>query len=155
MRLRGDQVLRFGESLELYRVATGVSQQHARLLVDATFVPSMRRDYESDACTRESLSQFRPCLDRQHRAEVGQRYRVAVDHVLAHLNHASPTVLAGADGVRDELMPEEIEVHPILAAASLPATQQIRVEAPGCGEIMDRDRQMEWCRHRPSYGGRP
>lgn len=123
MRLCGEQVLRVSERLELYRVAAGVPQQHARLLVDATFVPSMRTDHESDTCSGKSLCQLRPSLHRQHCAEVGQRNRISVDLVFAHLNHALLTDLVGANCVRDELMPKEIEVHPILATASLPATQ--------------------------------
>lgn len=40
-------------------------------------------------------------------------------------------------------MAEEIEIHPMLAAAPLSATEQLAIESAGCGEVVYGNREVE------------
>ena len=66
---------------------------------------------------------------------------VPVDLVVVHV-----LFLVGIE-VRHELVAEEIEVHPLIAAAAFRAAEQLAVEAARRAKIVNRDRQMKRLRH--------
>ena len=51
--------------------------------------------------------------------------------------------LRARDHVADELVAEEIEVHPVGGAAALRAAEQLAIEGARRGEVAHRDRQVE------------
>jgi len=46
--------------------------------------------------------------------------------------------------VRDDLVAEQIEVDPLVAAPPLRAAEDLPVELPSCPEIVDRKGYVEW-----------
>src|SRR5262245_9518233 len=78
-----------------------------------------------------------PCVPFEHAAEVRHRHLLAVDFVETR---RPPRGIE----MRDELMAEEVEVDPLVRAAALGTTEQPTVERARCGQIVNRNRKMEW-----------
>jgi hypothetical protein len=57
--------------------------------------------------------------------------------------------------MRDDLMPAQIEIHPLIRTASLRTAKQAAIESARGGEIMDGEGEMERLeRHRLSLSRR-
>ncbi len=88
-RARGSgrkQAIDVRERLELDRVAAGITEHHARLLVHLRLVTDVRLEEERHALPAQSRGERAPPLPLQHDAEVRQGNRVAVDAVLTDLD---------------------------------------------------------------------
>jgi hypothetical protein len=81
-----------------------------------------------------------PLVPIKHDAEVRHRhvfsiYLIEVQRLTARIE------------MRDELMSEEIEVDPFVRTAPFRAAETPAIEAPGDVQVVNRDRQVKWCRH--------
>jgi hypothetical protein len=64
-------------------------------------------------------------------------------HVIPiHRAGVAMTRLLGRE-VGDDLVAVEVEVHPRIRAAALGAAEQLAVEAPGRGQVIDREGEVE------------
>ena len=53
------------------------------------------------------------------------------------------TAIRPCDEVRDDLVAKEVKVDPAIARAADAASEEARVEAASCGQVVDRKRVME------------
>ena len=90
----------------------------------------------------QTLGERLPRAPFHHDAEVRHGHVVAIDFVVMDVR------LARGIQVRDDLVPEEIEVHPFGGAAPFGAAEKLAVETARGGEVMNRDGEMERLRHR-------
>ena len=70
------------------------------------------------------------------------RYVVAVDLVVVHVR------LPGGIEVHHQLVTEEIEIHPLVAAAAFGTAEQTAIKAARRSQLMHRNRKMKRLQHR-------
>ena len=89
----------------------------------------------------QALGERVPGLPLEHHAEMRHGHVVPVDLVVMHV------FLLVRIEVRDDLVAEEIEVHPFVAAAPFRAAEQLAVEIARGGQRVNRDGEMKRLRH--------
>src|SRR5471030_184418 len=123
--------------LDFERIARRVQEEHGRLFANFTLEAHMRLDDEFHPGRGEFVRCRLPLIHRQHHAEVPDRDGIAV--YLARLPMT--------DFVRREmghdLVPVEIEVHPVGRAAAFRATEQVAIKLTGGRNVMDRKGEMK------------
>src|ERR1700733_14594611 len=117
-RLPREQLaLDVAERLELECVASRVEEEHRGLLSHLPLEASVGLDHELDAEAREPFRQRAPLLHLQHHSAMGHRHAVSIHRV--EMAREPPVLAQIGVQMADELMPVEIEVHPIDIAAAL------------------------------------
>ncbi len=132
---------RIPERLELERVARRVVEKHRRLFADLAGEADARLDFETRTRLAQALRQRLPGLPLQHHPEMRHWHVVPVHRVVMHVR------LATRVEMRDQLVTEEIEIHPVLAAAPFGTAEESAIETAGCAQGMDRYGEMEWLKH--------
>jgi hypothetical protein len=89
----------------------------------------------------QPLGQRVPGVPFHDHAEMRHGHIVPVHFVVVHV------WLPCRIQVRDNLVTEEIEVHPFVAAAPFGAAEQITVETARCPQVMNRNGEVERLRH--------
>ena len=115
--------------------ASGPVQLLGYLFAGFACKAGVRCDAEHDASRLDAHCQCGPIGYRQHNSEMRHRHIVTVDRVCRFISTRRV--------VDDQLMPEEIEIDPVLARSAFGATERVTVEAPCRRQIIDRNRQME------------
>lgn len=143
-----EQVTWIGERFEFERMSEGIKEKHRRLLARFSAKTHVGFDDESHVRVFQPAGQRFPLRPFQDDAEVGNRNLMSVDRIAAHFGSLSianiPRQLLGRTFVANELVPEEIEIDPLLIRASFGALQLLAVELPSRRHIGNRDREMEW-----------
>ena len=100
-------------------------QEHGRLLARQALEAHAGLDHELDPGRLQPVSQFVPLVPGQDNAEMRHRYIMPVNRVAVPGTTGSGSII---HDVGDELVPEEIEVHPSLITATFTTPQQVPVE---------------------------
>jgi hypothetical protein len=108
-----EKLFHIAERLEFKRVAGGIIKEHGRLFAGLALETRIGRDLEFDICSLETRSEFIESVHIKHHAEMRHRHIMAVDGVV---NFA--VACAAGFKVDDNLMAEEIEIYPAVAAAA-------------------------------------
>ena len=104
-----------------------------------------RIDLESRAGLTQALGERLPRLPLQHDAKMRHGNVVAIHLVVVHVR------LAAGIEMRHDLVPEEIEIHPLIAAAALGAAEQAAVELARGAQRVDGNGEMKGCKHGTIY----
>src|SRR4029453_14899850 len=125
----GEQAVHVGEGFELQRVAERIEEEHRRLLPRLALEARVRLDDEFRAGCAEAGGGGGPWREIGDDAEMAYGNVMTIDQA-RRVGHA-----ARGDLVRDDLVTEEIEVHPVLAAAAFVATEEFAVNEVRRGEV--------------------
>ena len=139
--LFGEELTKVAEGFELKCVAGGVEEEHRGLLADLAFKAGVGLDDEGDARSADALGELLPLGLGEDDAEVRDGNVVTIDGIAREAGE-----VAGRSAgfvVRDDLVPEEIEVDPMLRAPSFRAAENRAVEVAGGGEVIDREGDVE------------
>jgi hypothetical protein len=136
-----EQLRRILERFELECISRGIEQEHCRLLADLATETNAGFDNEADSGITQACRERMPLGPIKHDAEVRHRHIFSIDLVEAQW-------LSARIKMRDELMPEEIEVDPILRATPFWTCEAPSIEAPRGAQVVYGYRQMKGCRHR-------
>src|SRR5690606_30619793 len=136
--LTREQLRGIAKALELQRVAARVLEEHGGLLAHLALESDARLDAEACARGTQAAYQLMPLLPAQHDAETRHRHVLAI-HFVVH----GPTRARRRIQVRDQLMAEEVEVHPFGRTATLGTAEQPAIEGARLGEVAYGHRQME------------
>src|SRR5262245_23776851 len=117
------------EGLEFERVPARVGQEHRRLLAGLALETDAGLDDESGARGLQLGGQGLPVAHLEHHAEMRHRHVVAVHRVV------TGAARGARNDVADELVAEEVEIHPLRGAPSLGTAQQFAVEGSGGREV--------------------
>jgi hypothetical protein len=128
------------ESFDFDGIAAGIQEEHGALFAGLAFESHVRLDDERDLRTAQFLLEDIEVEEIEDRAEVWDGNAVTVGDVRDGLIGAGG-IFVGE--VTDELMAEEIEVHPLTGAAPFVAAQYFAVELPGHVEVADPYRQVK------------
>src|SRR5471032_3228767 len=123
--------------LDLERIARRVQEKHGRLFADFALEAHMRFNDEFHAGRREFVRCRLPLIHRQHHAEVPDRDCIAI--YLARL----PMTDFVRREMRHDLMPVEIEVHPVGRTPAFRAAEQVAIKLTGGCDVMDRKSEMK------------
>ena len=93
-------------------------------------------DHEADLVGAQVVGQRLPLRHRQYRPEMAHRHRIAVD-----LRGSGRSRLGTQMG--DDLMPEKIEIDPVVGTAPFFAAKQFTIKLPGAGQIVHWKGQMK------------
>ena len=125
------------EGLKLQSIAAGIEKKHSGLFAHFPFKANVRLNHKLNAMPLELLGQAVPVLPLRHRPEMPDGYIFAIYGVDLRLRQ-----LLRFD-VCAELMPEEIEVDPLVGRAACFAARQVAKECFGTGNVFHRKGQME------------
>lgn len=117
---------------QLDRIAAGVIEEHCCLLADLAPKADLRRDAKCDSALLKRICFIVPPIPLQDRSEVADRNVLSIHGIRAG-------ELLAWRKVCGQLMSEEVEVDPTLAASAHPAAQNLGVEAPSAFEIENRN----------------
>src|SRR5687767_7574072 len=131
-----EQLRRILERLELECISRGIEQEHCRLLADLTTEADAGFDNEADSDITKARGERMPLGPIKHDAEVRHRHIFSIDFVEVHQ-------LSARSKMRDELMPEEIEVDPFLRATPFGTGEAASIEAPRGAQVVNGYRQMK------------
>src|SRR5688572_255642 len=129
--------------LELERIPARVGQEHRCLFPRLPAESHARLDDEGDAGALEPCGKRLPVGHLEHDAEMRHRHVVAIHRVVR-----GGVARCARDCVADELVTEEVEVHPVSGAASLGAAEELAVKGAGRGEVLHRDGEVKWSQFR-------
>jgi len=133
-----EQLGRILEGFELKRISGRIEKKERRLFPHLSLEADPRLDDEALTAGRQARGQVMPRLPCQHDAEVRHRNLLTIDGVRRlHMRPAGPIQM------RHELVSEQIEVHPLAAAASFGTSEQTAVEGARCGQIVNRYGQVK------------
>ena len=136
-KLRGD----IPEGFELERVPRRVEQEHRRLLARLTRKAYVRLDEKAHGVPPQPLRKRFPLRHLEHHAAVRNGHTVAVDRIEMR---GDPSVPAERRvQMADELMSAEVEIHPMLCASPLGASENTLVEGPRLGDVADLQSDVE------------
>jgi hypothetical protein len=131
-QLAREQSRRILEGLELERVVGWVVEEHRRLLAHLAGEAYAGLDDELHGVRTHAFGELVPLAPIQHDAEMRHRHVLAIDDVVVRAR--PPTWVE----MRDQLVAEEIEIHPGIGAASFRAAQQLAVEGARGSQVMHR-----------------
>jgi polyisoprenoid-binding protein YceI len=140
----GEQPRGIPERLELERVAGGIVEEHRGLLADLAREADVGLDHEARAGLPQTRRQTMPGVPGEHDPEMRDRNFVPV-HRIEVRRGAMPGI-----EVRHELMPEEVEIHPVIRAAALRTTEEFSIETARGREVVNRDREVKGLKRRLS-----
>lgn len=129
------------EGLEFEGVAGRVEAEHRPLLPGLVGEPSVGGADELDVGTLEPSGQAVELLDVERHAEVRDGYVMTVYRVVPRDADASSEHEVG-----DDLVAEEVPVHPGVGVTTLPTAEHLPVEAAGGAQVVDR--RARWNRGR-------
>ena len=118
------------EGLEFEGIAGGVAKEHGRLLAGLAAEADMGFDHEGDTRRPGPVRQRMPVVPGEDEAEMGNRHMVAID-LVRDFSGCDIAALARAPQMSDNLVSEEIEVHPAFIRAALGTAKKAAVEFPG------------------------
>ena len=125
------------ERLELQRIPRRVQKEHRRLLADLALEPRVRFDDKRHARSLYARSKLVPRLRRQHHTEVRHGNIMSINRIRMH--GLSRTWLQ----VSHNLVPEEVEVNPLLRASSFRAAKHAAIKAACLSQVVNRKRKMK------------
>ena len=136
-----EQLRRILERFELECISRGIEQEHCRLLADLAMEANAGFDDEAHSGVTQARRERMPSGPIKHDAEVRHRHIFSID--LVEVQRLSARIK-----MRDELMPEEIEVDPFLRATPFGTCEAPSIEAPRGAQVVNGYRQMKGRRHR-------
>ena len=136
-----EQLRRILERFELECISRGIEQEHRRLLADLTTESNAGFDNEVHSGVMQARRERMPCIPIKHNAEVRNGHILSVD--LVDVQRLSARI-----EMRDDLMPEEIEVNPFVRATPFGACEAPAIEIPRGAEVVNGYRQVKGGRHR-------
>lgn len=125
------------KALELQGIAAGVAKEHRGLLTSLPGKAHMRFDTKHRPCRTQPFRQRIPVSAFQHDTEMRHRNIVAVDRIVV-LFSGTPR-----RKMRDDLMPKQIEVNPVIGTAALFTSEHLAVKFTRRGKAVYREGQME------------
>src|SRR6185437_16824423 len=134
---RREELVHVGERLEFERVAERIEEEHRRLLARLPGEANVRLDDELGVRLAKARGEAIP------RRTIGDDAEMAHGHLLSIDEAGGVAHRARVDLVRDDLVPEEIEVDPVVAAAAFGAAEELPVEAARQGQVGDGEREVE------------
>ena len=120
MRGRREQPSKVAKRLELEGVAAGVAEEHGRLLAHLALEACARLDDELHPEASEPVGECGPLRGPQHDAAMWHGHAVAIHQIEMTCERALRA--ERRIQVTDELMAEQIEIHPSDIAAALRAS---------------------------------
>lgn len=106
-------------------------------LADFALEANMRLDDETRAGRLQLVRERFPLRDGQHHAEVAHGHGVAIDRA------RRPMTDFVRRKVRHDLMPVEIEIHPVFRTASFRAAEQFAIERARIRKTVNGKREMK------------
>ena len=136
--LTGKQLIEISKSFHFNRVARGVAEEHRRLLTRLALETDLRRDLEF--CPRRSkpVGQRLSIGQREDYAEMRHRHPVAINRIGASIGARAIT-----NTVRDNLMPEEIEIDPVIRTPPFRAAHNAAPKCARLSQIAHRKGEVE------------
>ena len=117
----GEQLIDVPECLELEGISAGVMEEHCHLLARKAREAQVGLDDERHAGSANALGKHVEILPWQDDAEVRNGNVMAIDRIMMR-------TIPGWSEMRNDLMAEQIEVDPFIAAAPLGAAQDLSIE---------------------------
>lgn len=135
--LAGKYLTRICEGLEFKRIAGRVEQKHGCLFADFAMETDTGFNHERDTCFLQPSGQRFPLRHIKDKTKVRYRYVMAIDSIVG--------ILKAAFGreVRNDLMPEQIEVDPAVTGSSFRAFKQTAIEHACLFQVMYRKGEVE------------
>ena len=133
-------ILNVLEGFDLDRVATGIQEEHRALLAGLAFESHVGLDDEGNLRVAQFFCKDVEVEKIENSAEVRYRHTVAVHDIRDGVVCAA-RILVGE--MTDQLVAEEVEIHPLAGAAPFVAAQHVSVEFPRLVEIPNSNRQVK------------
>ena len=140
MILFGKQLIHIFKGLELQGIARRILDEENLLLARFAFEAGAWLDEKIDLVFPHAADEFLPLIHPEHHPEMEGRNLVAIDFVALHDGRI-------VDEMSDDLVTEEVEVDPLVAAPADSTPDDVTVERLGPGEVVDGKGEVERTHH--------
>lgn len=141
--LLGEQLSHVLKGLELEGIPRRVQEEHGRLFPDLPLKADVRFDDKINALGFQVLREILEDVPRKDHPIVRHRYILAVYRIRMQLLFRFRFV------VYHQLMPEEVEIDPVVAASPFGAIEHIAIKSTALIQVMDGNSHVKGsdCRH--------
>lgn len=120
--LKGKSWVEILDSIDLYRIATWIAEEHSTALPRLSFEAGYWRSFKGDARSLESSGKFLPRFERQNDTEM---------RIITVWSATRPVRVSsqGFAQMQRDLVAEKVEIDPRVSAAHLLASENFTIEA--------------------------